>query len=104
MVTECVHDDLVLPILVLATGAFWKERYYRTYIDTPEPDDKPKNELKEKRKSAKRHSVDKKDDPFAAEEASDSDKTKLIQKLNDKMNYNKHYRPVIVTRYATWTT
>lgn len=52
-----------------------------TYIDTPEPDDKPKNELKEKWKSAKRHSIDKKDDSFMA---SDSDKTKLIQKLNDK--------------------
>jgi hypothetical protein len=55
-----------------------------TYIDTPEPDDKPENELKEKWKSAKRHSVDKKEDSFIAEEASDSDKTKLIQKLNDK--------------------
>ena len=56
-----------------------------TYIDTPEPDDdKPKNELKEKWKSAKRQSVDKKDESFTTEVDSDSDKTKLIQKLNDK--------------------
>ena len=55
-----------------------------TYIDTAEPDDKPKNELKEKWKSAKRHSIDKKDDSFIEEEPSDSDKTKLIQKQNDR--------------------
>ena len=55
-----------------------------TYIDAVEPDDKPKNELKEKWKSAKRHSIGQKDDSLIEEEASDSDKTKLIQKPNNK--------------------
>ena len=57
-----------------------------SYIDTVEPDDKPKNELKDKWQSAKQSSK-KKDISYIDEvdpEETDDDKAKLLQKWNAK--------------------